>query len=80
MNQKDETDALLSEWLSEQPAGIKQLSQSETDLNELIDDHARLIKAIHYWDEKSEEKVEEFRYLAKELQNEIAAMLSKEWY
>jgi len=80
MNQKDETDALLPEGLSEQPAGIKQLSQSETNVDELINDHARLIKAIKYWDGKSAERVEEFRYLAKELQSEIDAMLSQEGY
>lgn len=71
---------MLPEWLAEQTAGIKLLSQSETDLKELIDDHARLIKAILYWDGISDERVEEFRYLAKELQNEIDAMLSQEWY
>jgi len=71
---------LLPEWLSEQTAGIKQLSQSETNVDELINDHARLIKAIIYWEGKSEEKVKEFRYLAKELQNEINAMLSQKWY
>ncbi len=80
MNQKDETDALLPEWLAEQPAGIEQLSQSETNVDELINDHARLIKAIKYWDGKSEERVEEFQYLAKELQSEIDAMLSQEGY
>lgn len=80
MSQKDQSNPLLPEWLTEQTAGIKQLSQSETDLKELIDDHARLIDAIIYWEGKSEEKVEEFRYLAKELKSEINAMLSQEWY
>ena len=80
MSQKAETDPSLPDGLTEETESMKQLSQSETDLKELIDDHARLIDAIIYWEGKSEEKVKEFRYLAKELQSEINAMLSQEWY
>ena len=76
MNQKDEIDALLPEWLAEHAISIKQLCQSEIDLSELLDDHARLTNAISYWSGKSEEKVVEFRCMAKELQHEIIAMLS----
>ena len=80
MSEKAETDPSLPDGLTEQAASTQQSGQSETDLKELIDDHARLIEAIIYWEGKSEEKVKEFRYLAKELQSEIDAMLSQEWY
>jgi hypothetical protein len=78
MNQNDETNALLPGWLAEHTVSIEQLCQSKTDLCELLDDHARLTKAIDYWNGKSEERVEEFRCMAKELQHEIVTMLTQE--
>ena len=75
MNQKEEDDPLLPEWVAEHAAGVRHLSQSETVLKELIADHASLTRAILYWEGKSEEKVAEFRYLEKALRSEIAAML-----
>lgn len=46
MNQEDETDELPPECLAEHTDAIEQSSQSETDLSEPLDDHARLTKAI----------------------------------
>ena len=80
MNQIDETDALLPEWLAEHTVSIEQLCHSKTDLCELLDDHARLTKAIRYWDGKSEERAEEFRCMAKELEHEIVEILTLEGY
>ena len=78
MNQKDETDALLPGWLAEHTVSIEQLCQSKTDLCELLDDHAHLTKAIDYWGDKSDERVEEFKCMAEELQHEIVVMLTQE--
>ncbi len=75
MNQKNETDALLPEWLAEHADAIEQLSHTDAELEELLGDHARLTTAIRYWAGKSPEKVEEFQYLAKELENEISEKL-----
>ena len=79
MNQKNETDAFLPEWLAEYTAAIEQPSRSEAGLaglDEILEDYALLTKAIRYWSGKSAQKVEEFRYLAKELEREISAKLS----
>ena len=80
MSQKDETDSLLPKWLSEHADAIEQLSHTDAELEELLDDHACLVKAIRYWAGKSPEKVEEFQYLAKELENEISEKLLGQRY
>ena len=76
MNQMNETNTFLPEWLADHTAASEQLNREAAGLDEILEDYALLTKAIHYWSGKSVQKVEEFRYLAKELEGEISAKLS----
>jgi hypothetical protein len=71
MNQIDKPDDSLPEWLVKQAPAIGKLRQMESGLYELLEDHARLTEAIHYWTGRSAERVEEFDCIAREIEREI---------
>ena len=64
-------------WPAKYSAVIKELRSNDTVLDELLGDHARLIKAISYWRTKSPDKTEEFREMADELEIEISTIISR---
>ena len=77
MNKKDEIDASIPEWLAEYTVAIEEMRLTDTELDELLDDHCRLLDAIRYWTGKSEEKVEEFQYLAAEIKKELFVLFNE---
>lgn len=76
VNQIDKPDGSLPTWLIKHAPTVKKLRETENELNELLEDHARLTEAIHYWSGKSTERVEEFSHLASELEQEILKIIT----
>jgi len=71
VNQIDNTDTAIPESLVKHATAIEKLRRTEPGLAELLEDHARLTEAIHYWNGKSAGRVEEFARIARELEREI---------
>lgn len=77
MNKKLKTQSFNREWPAQYTAVIKELRGTEAVLDELLDDHDRLAKAISFWRAKSPEKTLEFRNMADELEIEITEIIKQ---
>ena len=77
MNKRLKTHSFNREWPAQYTAVIKELRGTEAVLDELLDDHDRLIKAISFWGGKSPEKTLEFRTMADELEIEITEIIKQ---
>ncbi|MEA3291012.1 MAG: hypothetical protein U9Q71_01680 [Pseudomonadota bacterium] len=72
MDQKVIIDIPLPEWLAEHAATIEKRRRSDHVLDEILVDYSLVAEAICYWNGKSTERVEEFRDMVRELEQEIA--------
>ena len=53
----------------------RELRGNESLLDELLDDHTRLVQAILFWRKKSPDKANEFKEMADELELEITTII-----
>ncbi|MBV1915635.1 MAG: hypothetical protein KUG72_09635 [Pseudomonadales bacterium] len=77
MNTKTKPKLVEREWPAKYGAVVEELRVNEALLDELLDDHARLVQAVAFWRKKSPDKAEEFKDMVDELEIEITALIKQ---